>query len=272
MTGQHTKQIRRGLTAPPSRRQIIFGTATIAAAASMIQIQLHEWAHGVVALALVGEATVHGAMVEHPGPASAEAAIAIAGPVFSLILGILVYALSRPVRQGVVRTFLTWASLAALQGTFGYLMVAAVMPVGDTAVAFEAWGVPVIGYVLTGLIGLAGMFLNAYLLSREITRSFSDPGDVLAASVLTWLVATGALIVVYTTVAILADLQGELLVATVLGPVTSLVFAPMATFFWTRTPHLSMPYRISMGPAAILFAAAVVVVLIHAAFPVHVGG
>ncbi|MGI8575562.1 MAG: hypothetical protein ACR2MA_09525 [Egibacteraceae bacterium] len=199
----------------------------------MVQIQLHEYAHALVAVALTGSATVHGAMVTNPEAAD-EAAIALAGPIFSLLLGTVVYAASRPLRSGLTRAFLTWASLAALQGTFGYLMIAAVVPVGDTAVAFEARGVPVPGYVLAGAVGVVGMLLSAYLLAREITRFFSDPQDVLAASVWTWLVATAFLLVVYTTAAFFAGLDGQLFVATVVGPATALVSAPMATFFWTR--------------------------------------
>lgn len=272
MTEQHTDVARREIPAGPRRRQIVLGSAAVAAGGAMAQIQLHEYAHAVVGVALSGSATVHGAMVEHPQlPAAEEALTAIAGPVFSVLLGVAVYVFSRSLPSGLVRALLTWLALAGLQGAFGYLMIAAVVPLGDTAVAFDAWGVPTVGYALAGAAGLAGMFLNAYLLAREITRSFSEPADVLAASVWAWLVATGVLLLVYTSVALLAGLDGQMLVATVIGPATALVFAPMATFFWTRTPHRHLPWAVRVGPAVVVAVVVTVVVLLHAVAPVRLG-
>lgn len=97
------------------------------------------------------------------------------------------------------------------QGTFGYLIVGMFMPVGDTAVLFEAWGFSSLGYIAAGLVGLAGMLFLSYLLSREILRTVSDPGDVVAASVLTWLVATGVLAVVYVSAALIVGYHAEYL-------------------------------------------------------------
>ncbi|MFC7402525.1 hypothetical protein [Citricoccus sp. GCM10030269] len=251
----------------------MISSAAIAAAATMLQIQLHEYAHAVFAVWETGSATVHGTMETHPElPGTDEAAIAIAGPVFSLTLAVIVYAVSRPLPGGYLRAFLTWMSLSAAQGTFGYLMIAAFVPVGDTAVAFAEWGIPLAGYIVAGLIGLAGMLLNSFLLSREITRFFSDPADVLAASVWTWLLATAILAVVYVSVALISGQEAEMFVAITVGPTTALVFAPMATFFWQKTPHLRRPWRQgTAGVQATVLIVVVAIVLWHAFFPVAIG-
>lgn len=263
---------RRADRAVP-RGRIVLGGAAVAAGGAMAQIQLHEYAHAVAAIALTGSATVHSALVEHPDvPVADEALIAIAGPAFSLVLGVLVYAATRGLPSGLLRAFLTWFALSGLQGSFGYLMIAAVVPVGDTAVAFDAWGVPLAGYVAAGLVGLGGMFLNASLLCREITRSFSEPSDIVAAAVWTWLAATGVLVVVYGIAAAASGLDGQLLVATTIGPVTALVFAPMATFFWKRTPHRHLPWSVSSGPALVLVLVLAAIVLLHALAPITYGG
>lgn len=258
----------------PSKSSIIGLTALVAATAAMAQIQLHEYAHAVVAVLLTGSATVSGAMADHPPTTDANLAmIAIAGPVFSLVLGAVLYALGQATARGYLRTLLIWGGLASLQGTFGYLMISLIAPVGDTAVAFEAWGVPLWGYVLAFVLGLAGMFLNAYLLCREITRALSEPGDILAASVWTWLAATGVLLATYAAVALAAGADGEILLWTIIGPATALVFAPMATFFWRRTPHLEHGYDVGQpSVVATGFAVVLAVVLIHGFVGIELGG
>lgn len=158
------------------------------------------------------------------------------------------------------------------QGTFGYLIVGMFMPVGDTAVLFEAWGFSSLGYIAAGLVGLAGMLFLSYLLSREILRTVSDPGDVVAASVLTWLVATGVLAVVYVSAALIVGNHAEYLVPTVIGATTALVFAPMATFWWRKVPHLHQPW--SHGSPVVqvtVLVLAIAVVLWHALAPVTIG-
>ena len=256
----------------PTRGAVIGLTALVAATAAMAQIQLHEYAHAVAAVLLTGSATVSGAMADHPETSDANLAlIAIAGPAFSLVLGTVLHLLGR-VASGYLRALLTWGGLASLQGAFGYLMISLVAPVGDTAVAFDAWGVPMWGYVLGFVVGLAGMLLNAYLLCREITRSLSEPGDIVAASVWTWLAATGILLLAYVGVALAAGADGEIFVWTIIGPATALVFAPMATFFWRRTPHLA--HRYDVGRPVTVVAAFVVVlaiVLLHGAVGIELG-
>jgi len=270
-TDQQAAAVRRSA---PSRGAIVGLTALVAATAAMAQIQLHEYAHAVVALLLTGSATVTGAMADHPPTTDANLAlIAIAGPVFSLVLGASLYALGRARASGYGRALLVWAGLASLQGAFGYVMISLVAPVGDTAVAFESWGVPMWGSVLAFVVGLAGMFLNAYLLCREITRALSVPADIVAASVWTWLVATGVLLVTYAAVALAAGADGEILVWTVIGPGTALVFAPMATFFWRRTPHLERGYDVGRpGSVVAGFVVVLVIVLVHGFVGVELGG
>lgn len=63
----------------------------------MASIQLHEYAHAVVAVLLTGAATVSGAMADHPPTTDANLAlIAMAGPAFSLVLGALLHAIGHP--------------------------------------------------------------------------------------------------------------------------------------------------------------------------------
>ncbi|MFD1716638.1 hypothetical protein [Georgenia deserti] len=263
-------------TAQPTRptRAILLPFALVAAAATMVHIQLHEYSHAAVALAQVGEAEVRGAVVFSPDkPDAQEAVEAITGPVFSVVSGVVALALARGLHGGYLRAFLTWFGLVGIQNLWGYLMIAMIAPLGDTAVAFGIWGVPTAVQVALGLVGVAGMLGNSYLLAREITRSLSAPSEVLAASVLTWLLATGILAVVYTAAAFGAGADPEYLVITVVGPATALVFAPMAIFFWTRTPHRRMPWDVgSVRTAAILLALAVALVLVHALAGVRLGG
>lgn len=257
----------------PSRRTIILSSSFIAAAAAMLQIQMHEYAHGITAAAQGAPATVSPLMAEHQSAPGVDDTLAtLAGPLFSIVLAAILYAASRPLPSGYLRAFLTWISLSAAQGTFGYLMVGMFMPVGDTAVLFEAWGLPTVGYVAAGLVGIAGMFLLSYLLSREVMRTLSDQGDVVAATVVTWLVATGIMAVVYTSAALTVGYSAEYLVPTIIGATTALVFAPLATIWWQRVPHRHRPW--SHGSPAVQVAVlvlAIAVVLWHALAPVTIG-
>ncbi len=118
-------------------------------------------------------------------------------------------------------------------------MITLIAPVGDTAVALRsvacrsrAGSSPSSkGWILAFVVGLAGMFANANLLAGEIARTFSEPGPFRAASVWTWLVATGLLLVVYVGVALIAVVGADVLGLDGRGPATALVFAPMATMF-----------------------------------------
>ncbi|MGO1174480.1 MAG: hypothetical protein ACTHXO_01630 [Actinomycetaceae bacterium] len=263
---------RTGSTAPSPRR-IALRTAAVATTAVVLLIQLHEYAHAVVAVLLVGSSTVHGAMADHPPASDADLAlIAIAGPVFSLVAGLLAYAVSRPLASGYARALLTWFGLGSMQGAFGYLMIALIAPVGDTAVAFEAWDLSIVWSIVAFVAGLAGMFLNAYLLAREIGRTFGTPAPFRGASVWAWLVATVAILVIYVGVALLAGVGGEILAWTIIGPATALVFAPMATIFWRRVPYLDRPWSVGSTPAIVAgLVVAVAIVAVHAVVGVELG-
>src|SRR5699024_9744381 len=70
-----------------------------------------------------------------------------------------------------------------------------------------------------------------------------------------------------------AGADGEILVWTVIGPGTALVFAPMATFFWRRTPHLERGYDVGRrGSVVAGFVVVLVIVLVHGFVGVELGG
>jgi hypothetical protein len=89
---------------------------------------LHELAHALVSAALGGKTVLHHVFVRHEGHHGGRAAaIAAAGPLFSLCQGVLValVALKLPASSGVappVRLFLFWFSLHGLVNFFGYLL------------------------------------------------------------------------------------------------------------------------------------------------------
>ncbi|MGC5629147.1 hypothetical protein ACPYO6_13015 [Georgenia sp. Z1344] len=257
----------------PSPRRITLLTAAVAVTAVILHIQLHEYAHAVTAVLLVGSSTVHGAMADHPPASDADLAlIAMAGPVFSVVLGLLAWAASRPMPSGYARALLTWIGLSSIQGAFGYLMIALVAPVGDTAVAFEAWGLGIVWSIASFVVGVAGMFLCAYLLAREIGRTFETPAPFRSASVWTWLVATAAILAIYGGVAVLAGLDGELFAWTIIGPSTALVFAPMATIFWKAVPYRRRPWSVGATPVVVAgLVVAVAIVAVHAIVGVELG-
>ena len=154
---------------------LLVGSSLAFAVAFFAMTLVHEFAHGVAAVLLGYPSTVHATSTDSTPIGVGDAVtIAMAGPVFSLALGVVLLVAFR-LRPGlggwgVGRLFLVWFVLLNLYEFIGYLMTAPFLTVGDIHQAVELLGWPVwVDWVLAvvGLVGWVALGRLATLLLLE---------------------------------------------------------------------------------------------------------
>ncbi|MBO0936669.1 hypothetical protein J2I47_08950 [Fibrella sp. HMF5335] len=113
---------------------------------SLLTTVLHECAHYVPAYLYGFKPELHHNFVAYntAGRATNQlVGIAAAGPVFSLLLGVICLLVSVHLpRKGFVSLFLLWMGLQGLLTFFGYLFIAPFFTYGDTGFVFATLGLP----------------------------------------------------------------------------------------------------------------------------------
>ncbi len=197
------------------------------ATASLIAITLHEFGHGLIGL-LVGQHPTVYALHEHDiaGSRMDVGLIATAGPVLSLLLGIIflwIYKYQKG--QGFGRYLTLWLGLFSTASFFGYLMTAPFLASGDIAVVLRVMHLGVVFRWLSFIIGSAGIILVSRLaLPRLVQLTNADAplrGQTIALASLSWIV--GSIIV------LIAILPTPPLMAPLIG-----LFVPFINFLASR--------------------------------------
>ena len=134
--------------------------------ALLLTIILHELAHYIVALGLGYKPTLFHNRVEYgtSGPELNHMWIAAAGPLFSLVQGIIAYFAAKRMRTSSLSLFCLWFAVAGLITFFGYLMIAPLVPIGDTGKVFRILNIPM-------LIQIACAILAIVLITLILIRS-----------------------------------------------------------------------------------------------------
>src|SRR2546421_12242750 len=126
--------------------------------ALFLSVTLHEFAHGLTALAFGVTPTVCAGHEPHaalsPGR---EAVVALAGPLFSLLSGLIVLLAPRRGR-GFWRLFMVWFGVLSVQGFFGYLITGPFLPYGDIGPACLLLHAAGVAYVGAFVVGRHGTF------------------------------------------------------------------------------------------------------------------
>jgi hypothetical protein len=149
--------------------------------ALFLTITLHEFAHGLTALAFGVKPTVYAAYETHPSLSPGrEAVVALAGPLFSLVSGLI--ALVAPHRgRGFWRLFVIWFGVLSVQSFFGYLLTGPFVSYGDIGHAFRLLHAPGVVYVVAFLVGLFGTFAMGRLLTEQLLELTDGEGAARAA-------------------------------------------------------------------------------------------
>ena len=257
----------------PDRRSIIVRLSLIAASAVFLSVQLHEYAHGIATWILGGAAAVRA--IDSSSPVTLterkDLITTAAGPLFSLVFGLVLWTLRAALRQGFWRTFLTWTALASIMNFCGYLMISFV-PDGDTGVIYRLLDLPDWIHIVSSALGTAGMFMLAWLFAHEIAAHWDGIREWRTSAPWPALWGTLIVLVVYLVAALLVGYEAALLPVVVLGPGTALVAAPMAMMFVGKLPSGDEPARTPTGASTlVVFGLTLALVLVHALVTVKLG-
>ncbi len=127
-------------------KNVILNSLLAFTGAYLSTILLHELAHFMMAIGLGQEATLYHNRVFtqfreeknlHP------ILVASAGPIFSLVQGIVFLKLSKYLKTGLKSMFTLWMGIAGLISFFGYIMIAPIIKDGDTGFVFQQLGIAI---------------------------------------------------------------------------------------------------------------------------------
>jgi hypothetical protein len=163
------------------RLRLLLVNSTVAFAIALpLMITMHEFAHALAGLPLGLRPTVFPGQVTYapPGTTGQQLVTLLAGPIGSLLIGVVVL-LVAPAARGFGGLFLLWLGALSVQEFTGYLMTAPFLAIGDIGSALHLLSAPGWTYWLVLLVGAGG----TVLLGREFTRrllALTGEGDLTA--------------------------------------------------------------------------------------------
>jgi len=169
----------------PEKRNLAINFTLAFVLTNITEMTLHECGHFVAGL-LTGDKPIlyHNAVKHATDLITADERIvtAAAGPVVSLVIGVLFALLLRTRRKAdAVGLFFLEMSIFGFIGVLGYTMVAPFFTYGDTGFVFRALGFPM--WVIIGISGIS--ILALFLTLKALTPyfvSFISNGDAASAA------------------------------------------------------------------------------------------
>ena len=251
----------------PGRSRLLLANSALALTlAAPVAVTLHESAHAVAGLALGSAAVVNSNSVSYVPELTPhdEVIAAAAGPLFSLVLGVVVFLVGRHVGRGFVRLLLLWTSLVSMQNFAGYLLIAPFAGAGDTGQIMGILGAPTVAYVVSGVAGAGLTLLNARLLAGQVTRYARSQDELRHLVLLPWLIATGVTVAL-TPLDMIAGgpTAGEVPVV-IAGAVAIAIFAPVFTLFYRRLhpPYEALRLRTPIVPLVVTIVLVVLIAVV----------
>lgn len=251
------------------RARLLLASSTVALVLGVsVAVLLHESSHAVAGLLRGYTPTLYADAVDYsPEPDRLTRIVTAAtGPVFSLVLGLAVFALGRSVGRGFVRLFLLWLGLVSMQNFFGYLLIAPFAGVGDTGQVMGLLEAPGWAYVVVGVLGAVLTVLNARLLAGQVIRYAAGRDELRHTVLFPWLIGTAILVALTPVELARAHLDPGALPVIMAGAVSSAIFAPMFTFFYRRlrAPYERLDLRLPWIPLAVLVVLEALVIIVVA--------
>jgi hypothetical protein len=228
-------------------RLLLANSAVALILADSLSVFLHESAHAITGLVRGVTPTLHPNSVDYtptPDPTT-QLITAAAGPLFSLVFGLIVFAACRSAGRGFLRLFFMWLGLVSMQNFFGYLFIAPFAGAGDTGRVLSLLRAPVAVYIACGVIGAALTLLNARLLAGQVMRYATGPTELRRLVLFPWLIATAVAVALTPLNLIGGRADPATLPLIMAGAFAIAIFAPMFTLFYRR---ISRPYeRLDLG-------------------------
>jgi hypothetical protein len=192
--------------APLTSRPALLNAAAAFVLATIVNVLLHELAHAVAGLAQGLTATLLPFSVNYappPSPAQ-EIVTALAGPVWSLVMGAVLLAIAQSWGTGFPRLFWLWLGFMGVMNFVGYLEIAPFVSAGDTGRALTLLHAPGWVFILVSLVGVAMQFGLAYLFARQVKRYTNGIEGERVLAFRAWAIGTLINVVLVTTQLLLA--------------------------------------------------------------------
>jgi hypothetical protein len=205
--------------------------------AVMVVIVLHEGAHTVAGLLQGYEATQFTGEVRFTPDQTTKALVitALAGPLFSLVSGLIAMRF-RPFRgHGFAELLWIWIAFLSAEEGIGYLIIAPLISAGDTGAALSALNAP--GWVgwICMVVGIVGLVFLARAFAVRGVRHTRDLYEIRAFCFYPWLIGTGVSMALFgACLAFTPGTSSGAVFAIMVGIASLGVFAPMAMVFWQK--------------------------------------
>lgn len=223
----------------PSARTLTVNAAVAFVAAQLVVVLLHEASHVVAGLALGQSNVLYSFGVTHsPEPNRRDTAImALTGPAFSLLTGLLAMAFMpwRRSRGFVHLAWLWFAFMSVMQGA-GYLILTP-FGVGDTGSTADAYGSPaVLMWVAFAIAVAITLWLALRFATLAVRHTAGDLTSLRAFTFFPWIAGTLVVVALTGLDLVLASeaFTGGDFFAVLMGTVALGVFSPMAMPFTQR--------------------------------------
>lgn len=255
------------------RRRHILTNVLIAIGVAPLAILLHEYSHATAQLLLgSGGSTILAFSADPTNALSAvsEGWSAAAGPLFSLVSGLIVWAIARGLR-GWAFQIAFWYYIAALQNFSGYLMITP-FGVGDSATVVASWGWPVWSQFVLLAVGIGGMFGIAALVAMDIRARYRTVRGVRMAVYWPVLWATLVIIALAVVLATVGGYSPGIVIAMVMSVMTMYVAALMSSMFWGRFLYRGLEKSVgALVPWAVFAGLMVLAWILHGTVGVTIG-
>lgn len=256
-----------------TRNRHILTTALLAIGVAPLVVLMHEYAHGIVQLIGGADSSTISAMsAEESGDLTPlmDGWAAAAGPLFSLVSGVVFWLLARVLR-GVGLAIALWAYVASFQNMAGYLIITP-MGVGDTATVVEVWGWPVWTPFVMLPLGVAGMFGIAALVAKDILARYRTVRGMRMAVHWPVLWASLVLIAIGAVLALGSGYEIGIVIAMITSIMAMYVSALMSSMYLRKFPYQGLDKSVGTLPFAAVFAVvAVLIWVFHAVVGVTIG-
>jgi len=236
--------------APAYDRSLTISSTVALVAAAVVNSLWHESGHALAALAngLTPTLSSFSVDVAEPTTPQQEIVIALAGPLVSLVMGLVVLRVARNTGSGFGRLFWMWLAFLGVMNFVGYCFIAPFAQGGDTGQALALLNAPVWAFVLVAAVGVVGQLWLARRFAVEVSRYATSTTDQRRLAYFPWLIAT-AVVVIMTFVELVALQTPALHFAPVLAyGFAFAIFAPMQFIFSRRIRRDPDPEVLAVSP------------------------
>jgi hypothetical protein len=250
------------LTATTTRTELL-NSAVAFATACLVMITVHEFGHVVGNMAQGNASVMYGFSVEdHSTIVGEQVVTALAGPLLSLLTGLVILALPLSKLAPFWRLAALWMGLLSVQEFSGYLVTGPFAHVGDIGSVLEITHAP----AMVGWLGFLIGWAITYRLGRHAVRwlvSFTSPDQPLAPQMralglFAWLVGAALVIVLSLGLLTAGGVGGDIVVFEAFGVLSSGIFLIFVRAFMRGLEPSREPALLSTTPWAGIVLLAVV--------------